>query len=203
MQSSNLYLYCINNPVRWIDPKGKYISDWDKAVLPAKSIARLEEIDKEIAKAGGWAKTTTTQRQAWSVEAEAMRSVWRNPNEYTDSSGITRSTITKSEIKFYKNDNVMMSSTETRMVMSVGYSINSNNAVVLADSRQSARFVNASMGTYHTVTSQSFTTDGTKVSYDVKYKSITTFTLPLVDYDWEFETDGGHVWGTIERINFK
>lgn len=60
--------------------------------------------------------------------------MYRNDYEYTDENGITRSIETGNEIKFYKDDNVMNSSTETRMIMKIGYSISEDNKVLLQNS---------------------------------------------------------------------
>ena len=95
-----------------------------------------------------------------------------------------------------------MSSNETRMIMWVGYTINSNNKVVLEEYRKGARFINASIGAYYSVTGQSFTTDGINVYYDIKYKMDSSGSSGGLVV-WLFGADGGHTHGTIFRGEFK
>ncbi|OQB13727.1 MAG: hypothetical protein BWY15_01575 [Firmicutes bacterium ADurb.Bin193] len=51
-----------------------------------------------------WNSGTKEQQEAWRAEVEEYRAAYRNAYEYTDSNGITRSTVTNGEIKFYNND---------------------------------------------------------------------------------------------------
>ena len=206
MQSANLYVYALNNPLRWIDPTGKAVTGWDRQVMggiPGR-IERMQWITDN------WNSVTAEQQKAWREEVKGYRDAARNKDgsEYTDDSGITRSTATGGEIKFLNDDNVMGSSGTTRIIMWIGYSINNNNEVVLANYRQGARFVNASMGVYYSVTEQSFTTDGTNVYYDIKYNQTTTYTVPSFipifgGGEWDDVIDGGHTYGTKGRSQFR
>ena len=42
LQSANLYAYAINNPLRYVDPLGWYVSAWDRANLSAREIEWIE-----------------------------------------------------------------------------------------------------------------------------------------------------------------
>lgn len=134
MQSGSLYVYCMNNPLRWFDPSGKAVTEWDIAVMggiPGR-IERMQWITDN------WASGTKKQQDKWRAEVEGYRKVWRNTYEYTDSSGITRSTATNGEIRFYTSLN-NLGTAKYRIL--VGCSFDVNDKLVLASTRRSAYFI--------------------------------------------------------------
>ena len=87
MQSTNLYVYAMNNPIRWIDPSGKAVTDWDRNVMggiPGR-IERMQLITDN------WNSGTPKQQAEWRAEVEGYRAQLRNEYECTDKNGITRS----------------------------------------------------------------------------------------------------------------
>jgi RHS repeat-associated protein len=196
-QSSNLYVYGMNNPVKWIDPTGKAVTSWDRANLPSDFIKRLEYYTEN------WDNVGDELKKRWRNDAERMRSKYRNEFEYTDVRGITKSTITGTEIKYYFDDNIFETRANSPLTIMVGYSINNKNEVVLSKHRQRAYFVNVSATTYWAVTRQSFVSDGANVSYEIEYKSTITYILPIWPGEVKYDTDGGYTWGLIGRVNFK
>ena len=139
----NIFVYCKNNPECKADSNGAKVEEWytkeaqckrsavrsgivvtswDIAVMPSIRVDRIRQI------AGMWGSRTAEQRQAWREEVEGYRAKWRNPNEYTDARGITRSTITNGEIEFYDS---ITDLGEVNIYIKVGYSLNGQGEVVL------------------------------------------------------------------------
>jgi len=83
MQSGNLYAYAINNPIRWIDPLGRAVTDWDRAHLTQSELIALQYYTDN------WNTASKAVQDFWRAEAEQIRSQYRMPYEYTNSSGIT------------------------------------------------------------------------------------------------------------------
>ena len=113
MQSSNLYVYGMNNPVRWIDPSGKVVTDWDRANLHQKNIDRLQYYTDH------WDEQTDDMKWRWARDADKIRAGARNDKyEYTEN-GITKSKVTGNEIHFVTSSTQIGAGT---LSVSVGYS---------------------------------------------------------------------------------
>ena len=81
--SLNLYTYCFNNPVMYVDPSGHVVTDWDQEHLTATEIAIL------IAMTVQWDSATQEEQQQYREIAESFRSKYRMPYEKTNEYGYT------------------------------------------------------------------------------------------------------------------
>jgi len=68
MQSGNLYVYGLNNPLRYFDPRGKAVTEWDKQNLTQSELSRLQEITDD------WDNVNLQGQLLYRAEAAAMRS---------------------------------------------------------------------------------------------------------------------------------
>lgn len=191
IQSSNLHVYCMNNPLRWIDPSVKVVTDWDRATLPKKQIDKLESLT------ASWSSGTKEKQNQWRAEAEAIRAMWRNEYEYTDSSGITRSTETHNEIKFRNSDTQLGTGT---LFIQAGYSLNNQAEVVLATYRSRAYSISGGIGIKYNTDTQSFTTDGSSIYYTVTYSITTPAKVPIAGVEYEYESGGGKLTGAFHNL---
>jgi len=185
MQSSNLYVYGINSPLRWIDPSGKAVTEWDIAVMggiPGR-IERMQWITDN------WSSGTAKQQAEWRAEVEGYRATWRNRagTEYTDSNGITRETATGGEIKFYHSE---LKLGTALVIFNIGYSLNGNNRVSLTPERQRVHIVDRGIGIDYHLDTQHFTTNGFSISYILEY-SMTTVVGSWLFWESSFKTEGG------------
>ena len=124
MQSNNLYVYGINNPLFWIDPSGKAVTEWDRAMLSEKHIEILEEYTRK------WDTASDEMKERYRNDAERMRALSRGADEYTDASGITRSKVTHGELKVQTN--ILNLAEGVDMHFRAVYSFDTNNEIVLA-----------------------------------------------------------------------
>ena len=85
----NWYTYCCNNPVRYFDPTGHVVAEWDINHLTDNEIARLQYLSDN------WAKADEKTCIRYQNEAETMRAKYRKPYEYTRDDGITVVDIAK------------------------------------------------------------------------------------------------------------
>jgi hypothetical protein len=193
----NRYVYARNNPIRYTDPSGNVVTDWDRNVMSGIP-GRIERI-QYISNHYNDPDVTDKQRAEWRNEVEGYRVRYRNENEYTDSSGITRSKDTDGEIKFQNNSQTLGTGT---LYIKVGYSIDRQNQVVLDKNgyRQSAYIVSGGIGTKYNTDTQSFTTNGSTIFWDVTYSITTTYTIPLTPWEHNYKTTGGHVYGTFYSL---
>ena len=84
-QGLNLYVYCVNSPLRFIDPWGLAITNWDRQRLSTAEIKKLEQYtaDWEAAKAIG----DKDGMKAAHEKATAIRSMYLNDYERVASDG--------------------------------------------------------------------------------------------------------------------
>ena len=87
--SLNLYTYCQNDPIQYVDPTG-HLSEWDKQNLPKDQQKKVEQYGKDYAaaqKSGNKAEMAKAHERA-----EEIRNQYRNDNEYGTKDG---NTVTK------------------------------------------------------------------------------------------------------------
>ena len=70
--SLNLYTYCYSNPLRFIDPSGNIVTDWDYDHLTADEIKKIEQYTREYIAGNTYAHE----------KAEAIRNKYRKSTEY-------------------------------------------------------------------------------------------------------------------------
>ena len=83
----NLYTYCENDPIRYTDPSGHAVTEWDKQHLSKGDIKQLEKLgnDWNAAKKGG----NQAGKDSAHAAAEALRDKYRNDNEVGTADGHT------------------------------------------------------------------------------------------------------------------
>ncbi|MDP4118447.1 MAG: RHS repeat-associated core domain-containing protein [Bacillota bacterium] len=193
MQSANLYIYGMNNPIRWIDPSGKIVTDWDRAVLTKAQVDRIQYITDN------WNSASKKQKGIWRDEVKGYRSKCLKSDEYTDDSGITRSRVTNGEIKFKISD-VNISSSAVLHIR-IAYSFNDKNEAVISQSHSNARIVSDSVVSEYKINTKSFTvgTLGGKqvISWDVGF-TVTMF--GLLNGLFEASSDVTHAKGNFGQL---
>jgi hypothetical protein len=73
------YTYCLNNPVRYVDPLGLAVTDWDREHLSASEIAAVEKATAEWVSAN--ASGDQKGKEAAHDAAEAIREQYRTGTE--------------------------------------------------------------------------------------------------------------------------
>ena len=186
---NNWYVYCNGNPVIWLDPSGKIVTSWDRAVLPQSFVKKLQEYTD------GWAGATKEQQDTWRDDSERMRAMYRNDYEYTEN-GITKSTETGNEIRFKVTSQEIGTAT---FIVEAGYSFNKHSLVELSIDRQTVAFISNGFGIKHSTETQSFTTDGYDISYTVTYSITATVqgNQDIFGGEVSFGADGGKITGTL------
>jgi len=85
--SLNLYTYCHNDPIRYTDPTGHFVSDWDKQHLSKKEIKQLEGYGED------WNDAKKSGNQGGKDKshdnAEKLRDKYRDKNEVGTDDGHT------------------------------------------------------------------------------------------------------------------
>ncbi|MCL2353449.1 MAG: RHS repeat-associated core domain-containing protein, partial [Defluviitaleaceae bacterium] len=69
LQSGNLFVFGMNNPVRWIDPSGMVVTPWDRMFLPREAVRTLEILSQR------WHDPNASQveRDVAAAQARAIR----------------------------------------------------------------------------------------------------------------------------------
>ncbi|MCL1792513.1 MAG: RHS repeat-associated core domain-containing protein [Oscillospiraceae bacterium] len=78
-QTMAQYTYCLNNPVRYVDPLGLAVTDWDREHLSASEIAAVEKATAEWVSAN--ASGDQKGKEAAHDAAEAIREQYRTGTE--------------------------------------------------------------------------------------------------------------------------
>ncbi len=81
--SLNLYTYCCNNPVMYVDPSGHIVTEWDREHLTSDELAQLKYMSNQ------WFEVSSKEQIVYASIAESIRSKYRQPFEYTTKDGIT------------------------------------------------------------------------------------------------------------------
>ncbi|MGE5579276.1 MAG: S8 family serine peptidase [Bacillota bacterium] len=81
--SLNLYAYCLNNPVRYLDPTGHSATEWDKQNCTPEEVAYLDALGV------AWETADQEGRAALHAEAERIRNQYRKENEIGSADGHT------------------------------------------------------------------------------------------------------------------
>ena len=90
----NLFTYCMNNPVEYVDFNGYMVSEWDKAHLSAKEIYLLTELTKE------WKRSNNSkEREKIHLKAVDIRAKYLTKGQTVDSWGYVR--YAHNEINYY------------------------------------------------------------------------------------------------------
>lgn len=82
--SLNLYTYCQNNSIRYIDPSGHAVTEWDAQYCSKEDVAQLAVLTAQWLVA-----TTDKQRTDIHNQAEAIRNKYRIAGEYGTGDGNT------------------------------------------------------------------------------------------------------------------
>ena len=131
--SLNLYSYCYNNPIIYIDPTGHVVTQWDRDHMSADDIAMLEQITNDwnsANKAGD-----TDAKDLAHATAEALRDQYRNSNEVGSGCGYTY-TVSGSTATMYSGDSSLISSSNGGSVNGSTYIPSTSMAVSTLQSQQ-------------------------------------------------------------------
>ena len=131
-------LYITSNPIRYWDPSGKIVTEWDRAVMGGIP-GRIDQIQLWT---DLWNETTDDMKWRRAKKVEEWRSSWRNDYEYTNGDGITRSTVTNNEIHFVTSSIKIGTGT---LSVKVGYSYYNDGVKLLAEGRTMAYYSSEGM----------------------------------------------------------
>ena len=85
--SLNLYTYCYNNPIRYVDPSGHVVTEWDRQNLTSGQVAMLEKLTDNYNEQESMGSVEGTYRAH--LAAEAIRNTARVNDEIGTGDGFT------------------------------------------------------------------------------------------------------------------